>query len=490
MKHSLCGTCRRLELADKGEEDPQVAASRQQRYDKLQRSVGRLLQNSTNKPFGATTSVQELQHLKTASQTDAKDEMARHYDLQWTGMPGHPLSLKRDEVTLRFPDNIDLHPSTEYLTVQGIYKFYSERPDRAVVNVDAKLKLPKGTSMVFDLHINEKKYTNRITSMEEDHEEFTSGKRKRSSSTPLSPNKRASRLMGSKFNGNDDDYSVLSREPETLKVTFSLLNCNPEGPDGRHIFVKDPLTKTGAIETKTLILSLGDKGKSKDVYKFQIDTDPQPYVAKKIFDIGKGRGVEITPAVNETTLSRDLLVLKRLAFFHKRFLERAVDQQMDSELADFSISEAFMVQIQNDSDANDETDLADAYLVEPLRASSVVQKFTGTFGASQDTDKLTCTILAFNHFIMEDTACSVAFADLQGSRHKGSLIIFDPMTHTIHGKSGPGDHGHKGIRETINNHDCNIFCTALRLPKHDILLDALEDRIKEAADPVSQASTS
>ncbi|KAJ7780717.1 hypothetical protein DFH07DRAFT_707427, partial [Mycena maculata] len=192
------------------------------------------------------------------------------------------------------------------------------------------------------------------------------------------------------------------------------------------------------------------------------------YVAKKIFDIGKGRGIEITPAVNETTLSRDLLALKRLAFFHKGFLERAVEQQIDSELADFSISGAFMIQIQNDSEANDETELADAYLVELLRASSVVQKFTGTFGASQDTDKLTCTILAFNHFIMEDTACLLAFADLQGdtcagSRHKGSLIIFDPMTHTIHGESRPGDHGHKGIHETINNHDCNIFCTALGL---------------------------
>ncbi|KAJ7752843.1 hypothetical protein DFH07DRAFT_774354 [Mycena maculata] len=122
--------------------------------------------------------------------------------------------------------------------------------------------------------------------------------------------------------------------------------------------------------------------------------------------------------------------------------------EIDSELADFSISEVFMIQIQNDSEANDETDLADAYLVEPLRASSVVQKFTGTFGASQDTDKLTCTMLVFNHFIMADTVCSLAFANLQGSRHKGSLIIFDPMTHTIHGKSEPGDHGHKGIRHT------------------------------------------
>ncbi|KAJ7740269.1 hypothetical protein DFH07DRAFT_965450 [Mycena maculata] len=351
MKHSLCGMCQRLDLADKGEEDPQVAAGHQQRHDRLQRSMGRPLQNSTNQPFGATTSVQELQHLKTTSQTDAKDEMARYYDLQWTGMPGHPLSLKCDEVTLRFPDNIDLHPSNEYLTVQGIYKFYSERPDRAVVNVDAKLKLLKGTSMVF---INEKKYTNRMISMEEDHEELASRKRRRSS-TPSSPNKRLSRIMDSKFNGNDDDYSVLDREPETLKVTFNILNCNPDGPDGHHVFAKDPLTKTGAIEKKTLILSLGDRGKSKDV----------------------------------------------------------------------------------------------------------IQRV---------------------HWLLPISRVR--------SRHKGSLVIFDPMTHTVIGKSGPGDHGHKGIRETINSHNCNIFCTALKLPKHNILLDTLEERIKEAADPGTHASTS
>jgi hypothetical protein len=78
-----------------------------------------------------------------------------------------------------------------------------------------------------------------------------------------------------------------------------------------------------------------------------------------------------------------------------------------------------MIRAQNTSETEDEAedeaeDSSDVYLVEPLRSSSVVKKFTGTFGASHDTDKLTYTILAFNHFIMQDTACLLAFADLQG----------------------------------------------------------------------------
>lgn len=59
-------------------------------------------------------------------------------------------------------------------------------------------------------------------------------------------------------------------------------------------------------------------------------------------------------------------------------------------------------------------ELEDAHLVEPFRTSSVVTKFSGTLGSSVATDKLTSTVLAFSHFVLENTACLLAFADLQG----------------------------------------------------------------------------
>ncbi|KAJ7456354.1 hypothetical protein B0H11DRAFT_2244038 [Mycena galericulata] len=379
------------------------------------------------------------------------DQIILHFNQHWTTMKNHPLRLKLDECSLRFPDNIDMDTCTLDMTIQEVYTFYQARPDRAVVNVDSKLRLPKGTSMVFELHINDKRYMERVTAMEGEDGEVVGGKRKRVATGSVANKHRGTTsTLASSFNTNVD-YSILSKIPLTSKVTFNIVHCEPDGTEGRHHLSKDDATKTGAIEVNTLILSMGDRGKSKDVHKFIIDGDSQPYVAKKIFDIGKGRDVEVTPTVNQDILSRDLIRLKRLSYFLERFLSLASAKGLD-ELAEFSVSDAFMILVETSASAAATEAEADAYLVEPMRASSVVKKFTGTFGSCQDTDKLTCTILAFNHFIMQDTACLLAFADLQGSRHKGSLVLFDPMTHTIPGKSGTGDHGPKGIRDTIESH--------------------------------------
>ncbi|KAJ7698651.1 kinase-like domain-containing protein, partial [Mycena rosella] len=113
------------------------------------------------------------------------------------------------------------------------------------------------------------------------------------------------------------------------------------------------------------------------------------------------------------------------------------------------------------------------YLVEPLRTSSVVTKFTGTFGLTQEHDKVSATILAFSHFVLQQTACRIAMADLQGSYHTmkrtRQLVLFDPITHTMDGKSGTGDHGPTGIRSTIESHTCTALCKALGLPSVDVL---------------------
>jgi hypothetical protein len=102
----------------------------------------------------------------------------------------------------------------------------------------------------------------------------------------------------------------------------------------------------------------------------------------------------------------------------------------DSPYPDFAVSDAFMILVQRPTAASAVSEVEDAsevesYLVEPLRATSVVNKFTGTFGASQDTDKLTFTILAFHHFIMHETACLLAFADIQGEFFL--LCVHSPM---------------------------------------------------------------
>jgi hypothetical protein len=58
--------------------------------------------------------------------------------------------------------------------------------------------------------------------------------------------------------------------------------------------------------------------------------------------------------------------------------------------------------------------LTAVYLVEPRRASTAVHKYSGTLGVSSRIDKKSATMMAFSHFVLESTACTYMFADIQG----------------------------------------------------------------------------
>jgi hypothetical protein len=53
--------------------------------------------------------------------------------------------------------------------------------------------------------------------------------------------------------------------------------------------------------------------------------------------------------------------------------------------------------------------------VEPRRISSAVLKYSGTLGIGNGEDKLSATITAFSHFVVENSACQYMFADIQGT---------------------------------------------------------------------------
>ncbi|KAJ7100454.1 kinase-like domain-containing protein, partial [Mycena epipterygia] len=150
------------------------------------------------------------------------------------------------------------------------------------------------------------------------------------------------------------------------------------------------------------------------------------------------------------------------------------------------VSEGFIILVtKKPTGDDDEEDVSEPepYLVEPLRTSSVVTKFTGTFGSTQDKDKVSATILAFSHFVLQQTACRLAMADLQGSYHTANrtrhLVLFDPTAHTIDGKSGTGDHRPTGIRDAIDSHICTGLCKSLGLPSVEVLGKTLDARITE-----------
>ncbi|KAJ7099754.1 kinase-like domain-containing protein [Mycena epipterygia] len=228
------------------------------------------------------------------------------------------------------------------------------------------------------------------------------------------------------------------------------------------------------------------------MHQLYIDGDKQVYVAKKFFDAGTTGPLSKTE--NKVALANDLFRLKRLAMFREKYVDLARSKGF-TEIADFEVSDGFLISIIETDDAEPTT-----YLVEPLRSSSVVRKFSGTLGATSDSDKLALTMLSFSHFIMECTACAMSIVDVQGMfylelhlwsdvRVAGSfhadpgtvrvMTLFDPMSHTVSQESGVGDFGAPGIQDSIQTHRCNIFCHALGLVNCQVLQKTLDRQKSE-----------
>lgn len=161
----------------------------------------------------------------------------------------------------------------------------------------------------------------------------------------------------------------------------------------------------------------------------QLRIGDQRFAAKMFFNIGQGPGKGLE--ANQVLLIRDLLRLKRLALFQEKFTDEARAKSAPVAgmylphiknvlltyypvLTEFSVSDTFIIIVHKRGNDVSGKDLNAAYLVEPLRSTTTVQKFSGTFGSSAHTDKTTATMSAFAHFILADTACSLAFTDLQG----------------------------------------------------------------------------
>ena len=94
----------------------------------------------------------------------------------------------------------------------------------------------------------------------------------------------------------------------------------------------------------------------------------------------------------------------------------------------FQVSDGFLIKIyqaptkdsvrEGTPDSLDEelnSFLSAVYLVEPHHISTAIQKFLGTLGVSNRPDKLSATIMAFSHFVIQETACEYMFSDLQGT---------------------------------------------------------------------------
>ncbi|KAG1782532.1 kinase-like domain-containing protein [Suillus placidus] len=274
------------------------------------------------------------------------------------------------------------------------------------------------------------------------------------------------------------------------KITFQRTICTTD-QDGKYTLTEQGATEQGFLAHNTLFLSAADRGKTKDVYLLIIEN--QEYVAKKLFDVGQGRG-QLTIQDACKFLTADLIRLKRLSYFETKFTQQVIQEGVDA--AAFQVSDGFIIKTYSDAgqvvdvEAELQTPISEdiiptheptsIYLVEPRRVSSAVLKFSGTLGVRNRTDKRSATIMAFSHFILESSACEYMFADLQGSIDRGILCdtesvltMFDPMTHTPLGESGLGDHGFEGIHDFADSHECSAICRSLKLCEMSVIQNTL-----------------
>ncbi|RXW16700.1 hypothetical protein EST38_g9157 [Candolleomyces aberdarensis] len=231
------------------------------------------------------------------------------------------------------------------------------------------------------------------------------------------------------------------KKASTTKITVEKAKCVQSQVDSqvKVSWPDDVLSTTAA--TAIISHAVFAAGRTKRVYELEIKGDDRDYVAKRFFRGGEnGR---VTAEENESLLKCESIRLKVLEWLVEEFLNHA--RSDDSSVEHFGRH--------------------------PER-----------------NDKVGMTISALCHWIYIFTCKTEVYSDIQGSYMTidgtDTLILFDPMTHTLNQDSGIRDYGEKGITKFLAEHQCNYICRGLSLSpftKNEIEnLDPLTNVLKAA----------
>ncbi|KAK7026169.1 hypothetical protein R3P38DRAFT_3192514 [Favolaschia claudopus] len=488
-----CGTCNRRMLEAQNQVDPIKEAARLARLAQVQKAFGIVkppLADTTNHHPGPTTSAEQLSDIRSANKkgdwlilmqvrVDNKidqrfgqfglnhqsddtlqyvlENAVNHINVTWTSRDGNYVSLSTKYCILSFKNNFRIATEATTLTVKGLYNFYLNRNDRTLALGDEKNKhtrgLAKGTYMFMEVVVEYAQYKKAVErfSVDDDDIEASGSKRKKNNASNEGSSKRLKSqavILQSSF-APAVTYAATPSKPEHF-VQFTTIECIIDPITGVATMEQSRSIKTGKIEMQPLAgVRMVDMGKSKDVFKMTILGGSGHFVAKTFFNVGQGRGQGLI--VNERMLLHDLVRMHRLNVFLRQFEARALDT--GTEISSFVVSEAAVIIVQSESGT-----------------PHLVEKFSGTIGGADNSpNQLASTMVAFTHFILQITACRLAFTDLQGSydcERAGEvprLVLFDPMTHSLSGNTGVGDHGAAGIEDTIDTHICSYTCRSMKL---------------------------
>ncbi|KAJ2921872.1 hypothetical protein H1R20_g15222, partial [Candolleomyces eurysporus] len=255
-------------------------------------------------------------------------------------------------------------------------------------------------------------------------------------------------------------------KPSTTKILVEKASCTQSEANSQ-VTVAWP--DAPSFMNGVLTHSLFAAGRTKRVYELRFEDDPQLYVAKRFFRGGQNNSV--TAEENSDFLEHELIRLQVFGWLVKQFLKQAGSDGANVEhYSAITVSDGFLVREVGEPSAPSGLASNNAYgavwLVEPKRTRSV-RKFCGTMVHPERSDKVGMTISALCHWIYTTTRKTEVFADIQGSYMavdgQDTLILFDPMSHTVDGDSGVGDHGEKGIQKFLEDHQCNYICQGLSL---------------------------
>ncbi|KAF9522684.1 kinase-like domain-containing protein [Crepidotus variabilis] len=214
------------------------------------------------------------------------------------------------------------------------------------------------------------------------------------------------------------------------------------------------------MHSKLLITSGKDLGDYVAKRFFKLSQDDTSSPNSFIEDYGEHRSMTIQEAIR---ISQGTWILKEFFKHAENFPNIAVDNAL--RFASVFLAEETGEGVPSPASHVLEPNIKPLWIVESWRAKAVT-KFTGTLNhSSVRADSLSQTVHAFAHFSYLFTKGEMVFADLQGTpafnNGESVTILFDVMTHTLHGDSGIGDHGEEGIQSFLETHTCGEICAGL-----------------------------
>ncbi|KAG6836327.1 hypothetical protein H0H93_009077 [Arthromyces matolae] len=407
----------------------------------------------------------------------------------------HPTNTRsyRNEVEFRWAGNKVFHPGTQNLTVGEVYETYMIGKAASFYAPPEKLrKTIKGPAMFLEVCVDKFAYEQRTDALGSTMPVFQAKSSKRSTRHEETSDPDES---------DDDSISVAPKRSRHLtqagglRSTFvrSTVARRNEEPDPvktirfvrvEALVVEDTgevevITRPEASETSEYgtigILSFA-RGATKEVYKLTVGENL--YVAKRFFDTGTD---SVSSESNLSYLQQELTRLKLGQWFWKKFVAHAKEMNvaicegtcancivfdwkgLTLHLLDIHVSNGFLIKILDDDTFSDHPE---AYLVEPRRSKSVL-KFSGTLQHPIQSSKMGNTLTAFAHYVFEISGKDIVFADIQGSpisvNGRDGVVLFDLMSHSNDGTTGVGDHGKKGIKAFVTQHECNSLCNGLKM---------------------------